>query len=125
MGREPSPGPALSLDQTRANCGRVPRIELAPPQGTGGTPILVVLLPILPCLLVAPLAIVFIGVVLPLWIASLLIVGAIWTVVLPLDLLLGALGASVLKPVRATLERALFALTHPKIPERFRRTKPQ
>ncbi len=89
--------------------------------GIGGSPILVVLLPILPCLLVAPLAIIFIGVVLPLWIVSLLVVGAVWTVVLPLDLLIGAVGGTFLKPVRAALERALFVLTRPKIPERWRR----
>lgn len=95
----------------------------ASPSGTGGTPILVVLLPILPCLLVAPLAIIFIGVVLPLWIVSLLVVGAIWTIVLPLDLLVGALGGSFLRPIRTALERVLFQLTHPKVPERWRRRK--
>ncbi|MEP7383297.1 MAG: hypothetical protein ABI910_16525 [Gemmatimonadota bacterium] len=58
---------------------------------------------------------------LPLWIVSFVVVGALWSVIVPLDVLLKAVGGSWLSPARAKLERALFVLTHPKIPDRWRR----
>lgn len=88
---------------------------------SGGTPILVVLLPILPCLLVLPLAILFIGVVLPLWIVSFVVMGTLWIVVAPLEMIVRALGGAWFTPLRAGIERTLFQLSHPRIPDRWRR----
>jgi uncharacterized membrane protein len=87
----------------------------------GGTPILVVLLPILPCLLVLPLAVIFIGVVLPLWIVSFVVMGTLWIVVVPLDGIVRAVGGAWTSRARARIERILYQLSHPKVPDRWRR----
>ena len=82
---------------------------------------LVVLLSILPCLLLAPVVIIGVGVVLPLWIVSVVLAGAAWLVVTPLDLAFRAAGSELMASPRKALERALYWLTHPTIPERWRR----
>ena len=76
------------------------------------------ILPVLPCVIFAPVVLVAIGVVAPLWIAALVLTATAWLVVAPIDILLRALGSSGMRPLRSTLERALHVLTHPKIPRR-------
>lgn len=82
---------------------------------------LVVLLPILPCLLAAPIVIFVVGIVMPLWIAALLLTGAAWLVVAPLEFLVRLAGGGWLRSARAAIERGLHHLTHPTIPARFRK----
>lgn len=82
---------------------------------------LVVLVPIIPCLLLAPVIIIGVGIVLPLWIVSMVLLGVSWCVVTPLDLALRAAGSDRLAPPRKAVERALYWLTHPTIPERWRK----
>ena len=79
------------------------------------------ILPVLPCVIFAPVVLVAIGVIAPLWIAALVLTGAAWCVEAPLDLLLRAVGSSWTQPLRSALERALHLLTHPKIPRRGNR----
>jgi hypothetical protein len=81
----------------------------------------VILLPILPCLFVVPLAVLAIGVVMPLWLVSMLLVGTAWVVVVPLEVAVRGLGGRWATPMRRGVERGLFLLTHPSIPERWRK----
>lgn len=82
---------------------------------------LVVLLPILPCLLAAPIVVIFVGIVLPLWFAALLLSGGAWLLVAPLEFLVRLAGGGWLQSSRTAIERALHHLTHPTIPARFRK----
>jgi hypothetical protein len=79
------------------------------------------LLPVLPCLVAAPFVLLGVCVVLPLWIASLAVLGAVWCVVAPLEMGLRAAGKTGLSAARGWLERSLYQLTHPTFPERWRR----
>ena len=78
------------------------------------------LLPV-PCLIVAPVALVAIAVVVPLWLVALLLTGAAWSVISALDVVARLVGVRALGPPRAALARLLHVLTHPKFPERWRR----
>lgn len=78
------------------------------------------LLPV-PCLVVAPVALVAIAVVVPLWLVALLLTGAAWGVVAAADTVARLAGVQMLGPPRARLARAWHVLTHPKFPERWRR----
>lgn len=81
------------------------------------------LLPVLPCLILAPVVIVGLGVVLPLWIGALALFALTFVVVWPLDRLLRLVGVGWLSPSRAWLARALHWLTHPTLPERWRKRR--
>lgn len=81
----------------------------------------VLLLPLLPCLVVAPLAVLAFGVVMPLWLVAMLLVGGAWLVVAPLELGVRAVGGRWATPLRRGVERTLHRLTHPTMPERWRR----
>lgn len=79
------------------------------------------LLPILPCLILAPLAIIAIGVVLPLWIAAMALLLALYIIVRPIEWLLVAMGVAALTPARAWIGRMIHLLTHPTVPESVKR----
>lgn len=79
------------------------------------------LLPILPCLIGLPVAAFGLGVVLPLWLVSLTLTGIAWCIVALLDVVLRAAGSDALAGPRAAIERAMHALTHPRLPDRFRK----
>lgn len=78
------------------------------------------LLPVLPCVALAPFAILIIGVAMPLWILALLLTGVAWCVVVPLEALVRLTGGGWLSPARRAIERAWHVLTHPRIPDRWR-----
>lgn len=78
------------------------------------------LLPI-PCLVVAPVALVAVAVAVPLWLVALLLTGAAWAVVASADVVARLAGVEALVRPRAALARALHVLTHPTFPARWRR----
>lgn len=78
------------------------------------------LLPI-PCIVVAPVALVAIAVVVPLWIGALLLTGVIRVFVAALDAAAQRVGIRALGPPRAALARWWHVLANPKFPERWRR----
>lgn len=77
------------------------------------------LLPI-PCIVVAPVALVAIAVVVPLWIGALLLTGVIRILVSALDAVAQRAGIRALGPPRAALARWWHVLANPKFPERWR-----
>lgn len=79
------------------------------------------LLPVLPCLILVPLAVLVLGVGLPLWIAALVVFGVTFVLVWPLDRLLLLAGVGWLTPMRVWLAKALHWLTHPTLPARWRK----
>jgi hypothetical protein len=79
------------------------------------------LLPVLPCLILAPLAIIAIGVVLPLWIAAMALLLVAYIVVRPIEWVLAKAGVAALTPVRAWIGRMIHLLTHPTVPESVKR----
>jgi len=80
-----------------------------------------VLLPVLPCVALAPFAILVIGVAMPLWLLALLLTGAAWCLVAPLEALLRLTGRHWLSPARRAIERTWHTLTNPRLPDRWRR----
>lgn len=82
---------------------------------------LVVLVPIIPCLVLVPAVIIGVGVILPLWTVSMVLLSISWCIVTPLQLAARAAGSEALTPARQAIERALYWLTHPTIPERWRK----
>lgn len=78
------------------------------------------LLPI-PCIVVAPVALVAIAVVVPLWIVALLLTGVVRLIVSALDAVAQRAGIRALGPPRAALARWWHVLANPKFPERWRR----
>ncbi len=71
--------------------------------------------------MVAPVALVAIAVLVPIWLVALLLTGAAWGVVAAADTVARLAGVQMLGPPRARLARAWHVLTHPKFPERWRR----
>jgi hypothetical protein len=82
---------------------------------------LVVLVPIIPCLVLIPAVIIGVGVILPLWTVSMVLFSVSWCIVTPLEMAVRAAGSDRLTPARRAIERALHWLTHPTIPERWRK----
>lgn len=83
----------------------------------------VVFVPIIPCLILIPAVIIGVGVVLPLWTVSMVVLSVSWCIVAPLEMAARAAGSEVLTPARRAIQRALHWLTHPTFPERWRKKK--